>query len=612
MQSPTVHWLTPLAAVAVAAACATPSTHAQEVPRVHDVYAGYLDHAGLGERLARLAQESALARVTTYGTSGAGRALWCVTLASDQARAGDRPALLVTAGLDGRHAVGTEVAVRLAERLVREHAALLEHVTVYVLPLANPDGAAHNRGDVNRGHVGTLRALDRDRDGLLDEDPPRDLDGDGALLGLRLVPGLEHTPTHVVDATDPRLLRPADAKSGEVATHVLLAEALDQDGDGALGEDGDDGVDLDRNFMHLWPEHGAGAGPHQLSEAESFALATFVLEHGNIAFALTYGRHDSLVNPLPSDGVDVNREVVTGIDKGDAELYAELSELFRETTGQTRAPKVDLGGSFHAWLYAQRGVIGGATVVWGRPEPVAPAEEAVEETVEDAAAESAAESTEAGGDAGAPAAEVAPAAAAPEPRGGPAADEERAWLAYSDSVGGVGFVPWRPFEHPTLGAVEIGGWVPGFTANPPAGELDALAEKQLAFALALLERRADVVVKGPQVARLADGLYEVRLALVNAGRLPTTTAMGARARPVLPTVVRLGVAPEQVLAGALVEQVWRLAPGARHEQVWTLRVPPGTPIEIALLDDRLGDRSIRFTADESTTPTIAPRAKELR
>jgi hypothetical protein len=154
--------------------------------------------------------------------------------------------------------------------------------------------------------------------------------------------------------------------------------------------------------------------------------------------------------------------------------------------------------------------------------------------------------------------------------------------------------------------------VPGFTANPPAGELDALAEKQLAFALALLERRADVVVKGPQVARLADGLYEVRLALVNAGRLPTTTAMGARARPVLPTVVRLGVAPEQVLAGALVEQVWRLAPGARHEQVWTLRVPPGTPIEIALLDDRLGDRSIRFTADESTTPTIAPRAKELR
>jgi hypothetical protein len=612
-----------LAATIASACAAAHATHldrptAQAAPAAHDVYAGYLDHADLGARLRALAAESQIARVATYGTSGAGRELWVLTLAADHELAANRPALLITAGLDGRHAVGTDVAVRLAERLVREHAALLEHVTVHVIPLANPDGAMSNRGALNRGHVGTLRALDRDRDGLLDEDAPSDLDGDGALLSLRLVPDLAHTPTHVIDATDPRLLRPADLKLGEVATHVVLPEALDADGDGAFGEDGPDGVDLDRNFMHLWPEHGAGAGPYQLCESESLALATFVLEHRHITWALTFGRHDSIVNPLGSDGVDINREVVTGIDKGDAELYAELSKLFRDTTGQTRAPKADLAGSFHAWAYAQRGVIGAATVVWGRPEPVeaeAPAEEEAL-PVEGAVDESIVEST----DEGTPVEEAAAVAAddeeaevpAEKPRGGDTADEERAWLTYSDSLGGAGFVPWRAFEHPTLGAVEIGGFVPGFQMNPPAAELDALADKQLAFVVALLERRANVAVRGPQVRRLTDGLYEVRLALVNEGRLPTTTAMGARARPVLPTVVRLELAPENVLAGALVEQVWRLAAGARHEQVWTLRVPAGTPLEIALLDDRYGDRSITFTADETTTPTIAPRAKELR
>jgi hypothetical protein len=487
-----------------------------------------------------------------------------------------------------------------------------------VIPLANPDGAAANRGALNRGHVGTLRAIDRDRDGLLDEDPATDLDGDGALLSLRLVPDLAHTPTHVIDATDPRLLRPADTKLGEVATHVVLPEALDADGDGAFGEDGLDGVDLDRNFMHLWPEHGDGAGPYQLCESESLALATFVLEHRHITWALTFGRHDSIVNPLGSDGVDINREVVTGIDKGDADLYAELSKLFRDSTGQARAPKVDLAGSFHAWLYAQRGVIGASTVVWGRPEPVVAEAEAADEAQPAEGASDAAsaaptgESEPVAQDAAEAPVESPAEEPAEEPRGGDAADEARAWLAYADSVGGTGFVPWRAFEHPSLGAVEIGGFVPGFQMNPPVSECDALAEKQLAFVVALLERRADVAVRGPEVRRLADGLYEVRLALVNEGRLPTTTAMGARARPVLPTVVRLELAPENVLSGPLVEQVWRLAAGARHEQVWTVRVPAGTALEIALLDDRYGDRSITFTADEATTPTIAPRAKELR
>ena len=53
---------------------------------------------------------------------------------------------------------------------------------------------------------------------------------------------------------------------------------------------------------------------------------------------------------------------------GDVSLYKEISRIYKDTTSQDKAAKVDGAGSFHAWLYAQRGIPSFATTVWGRPE----------------------------------------------------------------------------------------------------------------------------------------------------------------------------------------------------------------------------------------------------
>ena len=84
--------------------------------------------------------------------------------------------------------------------------------------------------------------------------------------------------------------------------------------------------------------------------------------------AITYGRHDNVVNPPDGKGKDVSGEGPKVIDPGDVKLYKTASELFKETTEQKQAPKSSADGSFHAWLYAQRGVPSFATVVWGRPD----------------------------------------------------------------------------------------------------------------------------------------------------------------------------------------------------------------------------------------------------
>src|SRR4030042_1514577 len=64
----------------------------------------------------------------------------------------------------------------------------------------------------------------------------------------------------------------------------------------------------------------------------------------------------------------------------------------------------------------------------------------------------------------------------------PGADEEEHPDAYilkwaDASLPKKGFVEWTPFQHPTLGAIEIGGFAPYLRIVPPPGE----AEKTIAF-----------------------------------------------------------------------------------------------------------------------------------
>ncbi|MFO0874760.1 MAG: M14 family zinc carboxypeptidase [Phycisphaerales bacterium] len=274
------------------------------------------------------------------------------------------------AGLDGTHLLGPEIAWRVAERIAKEHGELLEGRALLIVPQVNPDAAARTLASPGNPFSRTPRAVDDDRDGRADEDGPEDLDGDGVVTLMRVAnPAPPAVATLVADPAEPRLLRTADPVKGERPLYRLLVEGIDNDGDGLINEDAPGGVDLDRNFMHRWPEFEDGAGPYPLSEPESLALARFVIGHPEIALGLTYGRHDNLVKLPRADATDVNPQIPLELDAADLPLHTELARIFKESTGQTRAPSMNSAGSFEAWLYAQRGVPSLATVVWGRPDP---------------------------------------------------------------------------------------------------------------------------------------------------------------------------------------------------------------------------------------------------
>ena len=516
-------------------------------------------------------------RLETYGTSREGRPLLVATLSNDLETADQRPALLVVAGLDGLHPAGTEYAVRIAESMLADQEALLEEVTIHLLPRANPDAIAANFAGANLGRRGGSRRVDADRDGMIDEDPARDLDGDGVVAMMRWAnPRLAPPATHLPDPGAPRLMKSPDRSLGERAGFVMLREGEDLDGDGLIAEDGFGEVVFDRNFPHRWSPHSVDAGPYQLSEPETLALAEFVLGHPRIFASVVFGPHDTMVALPDSKKMDVTNRTPIGIDAKDKPLYETLAEAYGTHSGQTRSTDEDDAGSLHSWLYAHRGIPTVAVTGWGRPDPPEP---------EAAPAENQATTAEAdeGG---------TPEEAAPEPSDAEAA----AWLRYSDERrGGSGFVEWTPFDHPTLGPVEIGGMVPGFTLNPPAERLDGLGAGHAAFVTALAEMRPRVVIEGPDVEDLGGGLRRVRLAMVNDGIMPTRTAMARANRAIRPIVVRFEVDRARLLEGRRVDRIDGLeGRGGRAMFEWVYRVDDG-PTRIVIDDPVSGARSIEIT-----------------
>lgn len=611
--------------------------------------AGYMDYAAISRAVNDLRTDPNC-KVEVIGTTAQMRDLFVLTLSSDQANAGKKPALLITAGLDARHRVGIETALRVAKRLLTDHADLLKDMTVYVIPCANPDGLEYNNGKVNYGHIGNLHPVDDDRDFATDEDGPQDLNGDGLITTMRrLNPPLDDTATMMADPAAPRLLKKPNAEKGERAVYSIYVEGLDVDGDGKIAEDAIGSVDLDKNFMHRWPEHDNDAGEYQLSEPESAALAKFVLDHRNIVEAITYGRHDNLIDTPDSKAKDITGEAPKDLDPGDADYYKEVGKLFKEITGQERAPQVETAGSFHVWLYAERGIPSFTTVVWGRPEaskpkdaetkpadsqpaspPDAPATKpsinmgALADAHNDSAVEDQPDQQPpaggsgrrggrrpGGGPGGAPRGDGASGDAS-TPSGGedgkdtkkdekpkPADAEAAAWLDYSDrDRHHEGFIEWTAFDHPSLGKVEIGGFVPGFQMNPPADQLDTLAEKQTKFVVEMLKKQPKITVEGPVVKKLAPGLYEVRFGMLNDGYLPTATAMARRARSVMPTIVRISTSIENIVSGDRLSKVYGITGGERWSTRWILRADDGSEIIIEMNNPQLGDQKITFKAEE--------------
>lgn len=586
--------------------------------------------------------------ISTIGVSNNGTPIQCIQVARDGTTpTTERAAILVVAGIDGGHVLGSEVATDLVANVLSRDSSstteLLETHKLYIIPLVNPDVAHHYFAAVQNGEQKNNRPTDDDHDGLIDEDGGDDLDGNGYITMMR-VPDLEKA-THLEDPDESRLHIKPDPLKGQAASFVLYTEGIDDDNDGKFNEDGIGGVDLNKNFMHGYQIHSDGAGPWQLSERESKALADFVLGHQEIAAIVVYGRHDTLSKPLSENGKD-KAGAPKKLDSDDVELYTLISERFNELTSLKNTTQPSWDGSFVAWGYAQYGVPSFSTPLWSRPEPIqeesdesedsnsgkkqstnddvssessepqSSSDELTASDVGDISQETLDELTEAAVEAGfieegdtntditaeeveryckmmgIEVRRVKNSADKKKP-----SSDEVAWLTYSDEVrSGEGFVEWKPYDHPQLGKVEIGGWVPYFKSVPPTSVIDDITNTQVDFLVDLASKLPDVHLGDPVIKKLGKDIWEVKVAITNDGWFPTGTAMAKKTKRARPYIVRIDIPNDSIISGRKINRIWSLAGGGTPEWfTWIVHGKPNEQMKVILFSEKFGNESITIS-----------------
>ena len=561
---------------------------------------------GLADPAAELEQ-----RITSAASAGG---FEVSILAEDSAgrpvhlvRAGDAspsgPAVFVVAGLDGRHTTGTEMALALIEDLAAS--GVPENVTVYVVPRVNHAGPAAAAATPRRARATIAGEGDHDRDGLVAEDLADDLDGDG-IISTVLV--RDPDGTQVLDGTDQQFPREAKRTKGERGEWLVLSEGRDDDGDEAWNEEEDGGTNLARNFTHGYEWFAKGAGVHQVSTAETRALADFLVDHPEISAVLVYGPENNLLASPPAGKVSDpdlaagrwGRKPVTDPNKDDVPWITALGEEYRKilSLGDEVSPELSSGaeaGGFAAFVYYSRGRLALATPAWApevqlkwNAQRKADEEEKVQEAAktEDVKVEGAEEKVQE---------EVKEDQADEEEEEDDidpkvkSAEELRDWLLEANPSAWLG---WKPLEHPDFPGQEalVGGFDPLAQINPPGALLEDLAAKHTQFTRSLLGQLPRVGIRDVEWTALGGGLFEAVVTVENTGGLPDRLAHGVFSTHVRATRLEIDAGDGALVGSYSPMMIDRLAPHGGAEKVrFVVSYPTGSgTLGLALVSEHAG------------------------
>ena len=193
-------------------------------------------------------------------------------------------------------------------------------------------------------------------------------------------------------------------------------------------------------------------------------------------------------------------------------------------------------------------------------------------------------------------------------------------LRWSDErFAGRLYVDWKPFEHPQLGPVEIGGWDWLHAwVNPPAEWLEAEVRPHADFAVFAALVAPCVEVLETTVVALGDSLWRVRVVVHNTGWLPTTVSDHAKRKSlVLPATITLEPGDGCTVEGPARVEVGQLAGKAlariefggrtdgtpdRAKAEWIVRGPAGAEIAAVARHPRGGTKRVKILFGQKPVP----------
>ncbi|HCC70005.1 MAG TPA: hypothetical protein DEQ09_02480 [Bacteroidales bacterium] len=176
---------------------------------------------------------------------------------------------------------------------------------------------------------------------------------------------------------------------------------------------------------------------------------------------------------------------------------------------------------------------------------------------------------------------------------------EQSLIAFSDNVlDGKGFVDWKPYKHPTLGEVEIGGFVPYSDLNPPAEMVDSLLDIHIPWVFELVKKMPQLAINFVEVSNKGADVYFIKLWVENKGFLPFCTQMGKRNKMPVPAIITIEGKDIEFLSGKQRTAINELDGQKAVKHTWLLRARKGESIKINLDSKTAGHDSKQIKLGE--------------
>ena len=431
--------------------------------------------------------------------------------------------MYIEANVHGNEIQGGEVCLYTIWYLMENYGRiddvtrLVDERVFYIIPTVNPDGRQYFMegpgGNARSGHV----PVDDDNDGLIDEDPPEDINGNGIIEQIRkLVPG---EGNYRISRTNPNILEPVPF--GEKGDYILLGqEGIDNDGDGLVNEDGPGSYDQNRNWPSDWQpdyvQNGAMDYPFQLPEAR--AVADFLKAHPNIAGVQSYHNNGGMILRGPG------AEAVGEYPMTDVRFYDELGQNGERILPFYRYIVLWSGlytvhGGFIDWTNDGLGIPSFSNELWNGDQYFT--SPALKEQQSD------------------PSSPIAP-------------NLSRyyfdKYLEFGDE-----FVQWKPYDHPQFGQVEMGGvWKKYQGRVPPRFMNEELCHRNMAFSLYQAGEMPLIRIGETSVEKVGGDVYRVFVDITNPKVVPTIMARAAQNGVVRPDLLLVDGRSVEVIAASFI------------------------------------------------------------